>query len=512
LRPAKLQKEPAIYTKRVLFIQQLRKSMVPLNEQVKKDADASVKCLVLSENQLNKLAIDEESKTAVSHKTVYENVLKQRLVALKKMGLAAWVKERKEAMALESPVKSTKEPPKPVDTGLSPHEEITFLSQLTFPQKGLDAHGYITHLPTDAELQNTLQALASADYWEVCDRCNTRFQVFPDRREEDGALTTGGKCQHHWGKKIFPRKAKNTMPGPTRYTCCNEPLGSPGCSTYDTHVFRVSDPKRLSTIMPFIETPENEEVDPHSAVCFDCEMGYTTSGLELLRLTAVSWPSHKPILDILVRPLGHILDVNTRFSGISTDQYFNAKPHDPANPIFNPTDLRIVDSPYLARDQFLKHVSPSTPLIGHALENDLNSIRLIHPLFIDTVFLYPHPAGLPIRNSLKNLAKRHLDWDIQQGGAAGHDSFEDARATGELVRFKVAQRWKMLKIDGWTIGEEGVCPPVPAGEPPPLPEVPPPSEPSTGEKRKFEQDEGIDGGEEQEPVTKKRTDASRMSF
>jgi hypothetical protein len=60
-----------------------------------------------------------------------------------------------------------------------------------------------------------------------------------------------------------------------------------------------------------------------------------------------------------------------------------------------------------------------------------------------------------------------LDEEIQQGGASGHDSYEDARTTGELVRFKIKEKWKVMKHDGWTVGEVAVYPPVPTGTPPP---------------------------------------------
>ena len=70
---------------------------------------------------------------------------------------------------------------------------------------------------------------------------------------------------------------------------------------------------------------------------------------------------------------------------------------------------------------------------------------------IDTVLLYPHPRGLPLRYGLKHLAKLYLDRDIQMGGNRGHDSKEDALATGDLVRFKVAEKAKILKRAGWTM-------------------------------------------------------------
>lgn len=46
------------------------------------------------------------------------------------------------------------------------------------------------------------------------------------------------------------------------------------------------------------------------------------------------------------------------------------------------------------------------------------------------------------------------------GGAAGHDSLEDARATGELVRWKVKAEWRRLKGEGWEVGVGGFVPPM----------------------------------------------------
>ncbi|KAF2648321.1 hypothetical protein K491DRAFT_699005 [Lophiostoma macrostomum CBS 122681] len=485
LTPRKLSKEPAGFTKRMALLKLLRQYMAALNNKVQNGKTK------LTDNQLNKLAVDEEEQTAVQNKTVYENVLKQRLVTLKKMDVSTWTKEREDAIAKEKGDLPAEEKPKPVESGLTPEQEVQFLSRLTADPVDLclDKHGYVIQKPTDAEIEETEEALKLADFYEVCERCKTRFQAFPDRRLEDGALTTQGKCTHHWGRKEFPKRQD------AKYTCCHEPIGSPGCVVGDTHVFKVSEAKRLSAIMPFIETPENEDVSLNTAVCFDCEMSYTTRGLELIRLTALAWPSHKPVLDVLVRPLGHVLDLNTRFSGVTRAQFLNAKPHDPANPVFDSNDLRIVGTPHRARALFCQLISPKTPVLGHAIDNDLNTIRLIHPTIIDTVLLYPHPAGLPIRNGLRSLAQRYLGLKIQQAGADGHDSHEDARATGELVRLKVAKEWRKLRTDGWQWHEGTPIPPPPVG--------PPPTDPVPGEKRKRDDLDDVEDGEDDRPVAKK---------
>ncbi|KAF1927639.1 uncharacterized protein M421DRAFT_172025 [Didymella exigua CBS 183.55] len=511
LLPRKLVKEPALFTRRLGLLKMLHGFMKPLNDKIAKAVKPEIKALHMDANQLNKLAVDEEERIAIANPGVYENVLKQRLLKVKKMTPEGWVKERFDALAKEKGLPPKKTPPKKVDTGLTPKGEVSVLSTLICPQDGLDKHGYVTALPTTKQLEEARSAQASADFWEVCDRCNTRFQVFPERREEDGALTTGGQCTHHWGRKVYPKRSKNAGPEPTTYSCCHESVGSPGCTTSDTHVYKISDPKRLSLVMPFIETLENDEAPADTAICFDCEMGYTTHGLELMRLTAIAWPTHKPLVDVLVRPIGHLLDVNTRFSGITVEQFLSAKPYDPADPKPRRNDIRIVESPYVARDLFLAHVTTTTPVLGHALENDLNTLRIIHPNIIDTVLLFPHRRGLPLRHGLRALAKEKLDIDIQQAGAAGHDSYEDARTTGELIRFKVAEKWKQLKHDGWELRDGGVFPPMPPGAPPSqapaaLPMMPPApmailGAKSAGKRKLDEEDAAAATGEE--PPAKK---------
>ncbi|KAK7185278.1 hypothetical protein DPSP01_000923 [Paraphaeosphaeria sporulosa] len=495
LFPRKLRNEPMPLAARLVRLKMLHDCMAPFNTKLLAAKSPSTKALHLSANQLRKLAVDEEAQIAIEHGLLYDNIIKRRIHAYKKMTQEEWVKSRREAVAKERGAVSKKEIPKKVETGMTLKEEVSFLSTLIAPQATLEAHGFITKKPTDDEVEDCRQTQAITDFWEVCDRCGTRFQAFPERREKDGALTTGGKCRYHWGRKSWPKRERGKDLEPAKYSCCNEAVGSEGCTESDTHVYKFTDVKRMSLVMPFIETPENDEVEPQTAVCFDCEMGYTTQGFEVLRLTVISWPSHRPLIDVLVRPLGLVLDLNTQWSGVTMDQFLNAKPYDPANPKPKRTDLRIVESPYAARKLFLDHVSPTTPILGHALENDLNVIRLIHPTIVDTVILYPTKSGLPYRHSLKTLAKQWLDINIQQGGASGHDSYEDARTTGELVRSTVGHRWNKLKDEGWTLREDGVYPPLPVGlPPPPAPAapsmIPPPKTISandgTAAKRKLE--------------------------
>ncbi|KAL8676335.1 MAG: hypothetical protein Q9186_007141 [Xanthomendoza sp. 1 TL-2023] len=455
LNPRMLLNPPVSHPIRLRLLTMLHEQMTRLNDEVKKSDDASKATLTLSDAELITQALDEESQTARKSPTVYQNVIKSRIMVLKKMKLAVWKDERSKKVAERLPkgVSGEKGLPKPIETGLTPAEETIFVPRLAAQQEGLNNHGYVTTIPTEPELETARKGVESAQGWEQCDRCSTRFQVFPGRREEDGALTSGGQCTYHWAKPRRPDTVKGENKSrDAKYACCDETVGvSTGCTKAPSHVFKISDPKRLALIMPFETTPASDRADGPGAVCFDCEMGYSTCGMELIRLTATAWPDGREILDVLVRPLGEVLDLNSRFSGVWPDDYANAV-HDDKTAQQMTDDgkprLQIVNSPFKARKLLFELLGPDTPLIGHALENDLNAVRILHPTIVDTALLYPHPRGLPLRFGLKMLMKKHLDRDIQMAGSQGHDSKEDARAAGDLVRYRIGEMWRKMKGEG----------------------------------------------------------------
>ena len=424
------------------------------------------------------MALDEEEKVATQNPKIYSNIVKLRIVALQKMKLEDWktlvLEDFAQRHGFPEPAVSTVSKALPsLNTGLTAAQELAILPHMVTSTTGLEKYGYITSAPTTLEIAQTRESLEAAKGWEECDRCTTRFQVFPGRRASDGALTTGGKCMYHPSRPQRPQKAKTdaiTGGKAAFYPCCNETVGATvGCTEAATHVFKASEAKRLADVLQFEKTPDADLADVpekgekrkgKTPVAFDCEMGYTTRGMELIRLTATAWPSGATLLDILVRPIGEVLDLNSRFSGVWPQHFADAVPDNsttaiPELPSNSDQDqpakiLPVVPSPSAARSLLFTLLNPSTPLIGHALDNDLNATRIIHPTIVDTVLLFKHPRGLPMRFGLKMLSKKYLEWEIQMGGERGHDSAEDARASGELVRWKVREKWMAMKTKGWT--------------------------------------------------------------
>ncbi|KAH8893484.1 hypothetical protein GQ53DRAFT_745719 [Thozetella sp. PMI_491] len=517
LNPRHLASSPATHEFRHKVLKLLHDQFVRLNEEAKKAAgkdQEKLRATVRSPQQLIWLALDEEERAATDRPSIYSNVIRNRVVEHKKMGAEAWMAEREreylarkeqqsgdkksitasktttgEARSLDktmAPTHSTPQlgPPVVVKTGLTQDQELEVLKRMMItPASEHPKLGYVTSVPTKEEVAAARLGQEAAKGYEECDRCKSRFQVFPGRREEDGALASGGKCTHHPGKAYVPEKA----PGergmvPKRWRCCGEAAGdSAGCQQGSTHVFKFTSPARLASVLPFVETPANPNAALGRAVAFDCEMGYTVYGMELIRLTATSWPDGALLVDVLVRPLGEILDLNSRYSGVWPEDIVNAQPYKADSAYGKTADvahskaasasaqlsrgLRIVPSPAAARDLLFSYIAPSTPLIGHGLENDLNAVRIVHPTLVDTVTLFPHPRGLPMRFGLKVLMERHLNKRIQVDTDAsgkpvlGHDSAEDARAAGELVLLAVANKWDGMRREGWTLVNSQLVPP-----------------------------------------------------
>ncbi|KAK3392195.1 hypothetical protein B0T20DRAFT_362456 [Sordaria brevicollis] len=525
---------PATFEFRFRALTMLHEQFVRLNKEVEKAAgkDAESKKLVLTTQELIWLSLDKEEKLAMENPSVYNMVIKNTIMGYKKMKPEQWkaerlaeIKKEEERKAAATDATSKKQallgPPREINTGLTPKEEVAFLPYMLTSISELAQHGYVPKPPSEEEIKKAREGVEAAMGWETCDRCTQRFQVFPGRREEDGALTTGGPCTYHWGKLLYPERNPNsasTGQQERTYRCCKQTAGdSTGCTSSANHVFVVKSPARLATIVPFMETPVNPSVPEDRAVCFDCEMCYTVHGLELVRVTAVDWPNGKELLDILVRPMGEILDLNSRFSGVWPEDIANAeawKPVAPLDPSSSssssslPTPpapqpgqrkiLKMVPSLSVARDLLFSLISPTTPLIGHGLENDLNAMRICHPTLIDTVLLFPHKRLLPYRHGLKMLMERYLNKAIQVepdaddgvagGKLLGHDSAEDARAAGELVRYQVEKRWARMRREGWTLVNGVFVAPVSMG-------VKGAKSPGSGTKTKRKTRDGTEEGE-----------------
>ena len=85
-------------------------------------------------------------------------------------------------------------------------------------------------------------------------------------------------------------------------------------------------------------------------------------------------------------------DYNTRFSGIRPEHLERAT-HDLAG----------------IRERLHALMDADSILVGHALENDLKTLRIIHHRCVDTALLFPHGSGAPYRKALRDLCVLFLD-------------------------------------------------------------------------------------------------------
>ncbi|XP_075739853.1 uncharacterized protein LOC119186219 [Rhipicephalus microplus] len=243
-----------------------------------------------------------------------------------------------------------------------------------------------------------------------CSRCGATFSL-----TEDGDYVRPEECVHHWGR-LWKKRIAGALE--SRYSCCEGDGESDGCCVAKGHVHEGPEPSQLTGFVSTLAKSPPPGGGCPGVYALDCEMCYTSEGVELTRVTVVGWDL-RPVYEKLVKPRGQILDYNTRFSGLTEEDMVGGK-----------TNLRDVQAALLAR------FSADTILLGHSLDSDLRALRLIHETVVDTAAVFPHRRGLPYKRALRTLMAEHLS-KIIQNGVDGHDSQEDAAACMELMLWKV---------------------------------------------------------------------------
>lgn len=246
-----------------------------------------------------------------------------------------------------------------------------------------------------------------------CARCSKLYLV-----DRDGFPLYPEDCVYH------PLR-KRTFRGESIYLCCK---GSDdmGCATSNTHVCDTPQDSDWEGFQTTLEPSREDDIRSYAVYALDCEMCYTTKGLELTRVTIVDTDC-KTVYESLVKPLNPIVDYNTRFSGITKEQ-------------MDKTSTSILQ----VQANILHLCNSKTILIGHSLESDMKALKIVHSNIIDTAVLFPHKLGLPHKRALRALASDYLK-KIIQNDISGHDSAEDALTCMELIKWKVKED---LKVKG----------------------------------------------------------------
>lgn len=390
LRPVDLANQPAKFQDRYKVVHKLHEELVRLkgNKYAKK---------------LVKLAVMLEAKVAKSSKTAQTyrftvNVLIRDLINHKGnineisiAGKPLIPGKQKAIRGVDGPILE------------DVNKIMEALNDLLLTPEQMEKNSYITRQQIEDFNLEFLNKVTFESKYVDCFRCKMKFQRSDIKKEV--------MCKYHPSKKQYNFEGKFYD-----YPCCGETSLSVspqrlGCKVFKHHVFKDEGYTLLSKISPFSDTKNINGLS--NVISIDCEMGFTTLGYEMIRLTMVDFFTNRVLFDKITRPLGEVLDLNSEYSGVHEIKDSDSIPYDDAmKEILNKN-----------------MINKNTILIGHGFENDLNVMRLIHDKCIDTAVMFLRKGTY--KQALKDLAFKMLGVKIQTGE---HDSAIDAITTMNIVK------------------------------------------------------------------------------
>ncbi|XP_050071823.1 RNA exonuclease 1 homolog [Anopheles maculipalpis] len=355
---------------------------------------------LLTINKLRKEALETGNEAADKNKTVSHDVI----LAGKMVHNISWSVNKKLKTEVKTSAYTIDNAPGTVAYKMI-HE-----CRLTEDQLRSNGFPRATDVPGKAKIYTPRPSRPPNEIERYCSRCSKVFNL--DTYDEPQV----DACNYHPKSTCYRRGFADNL-----HNCCQQPSGTPGCMYANYHVSSFMDYDDLSGFVKTIEPAEDYQPSKKDVFALDCEMCYTTGGLELTRVTVVDI-NEKTVYDTLVKPLNRVVDYNTRFSGITEDMLRKTT-----------TTLHNVQAVLLSM------FNSETILIGHSLESDFKALKLIHDVVVDTSVLYPHKMGPPKKRALKTLCIENLKKIIQENDA-GHDSAEDSVVCIQLIKHYLRNR------------------------------------------------------------------------
>jgi DNA polymerase III epsilon subunit-like protein len=235
---------------------------------------------------------------------------------------------------------------------LYPEDGLALLEYCVLPAHVMQAYPFVTEPLSLDQLQGK----------QRCAKCQKlpRYigkSLVPPRKDTDMLY-----CRFHPGYKL------NKL-----WTCCQQHVSTPACSGSKQHSVQNLTESELRALQ-FHTTPQHATKDARLVIAMDCEMGTAANGdNELIRVSVIDFFTGAVLLDKLVFPLVPMAHYNTKYSGVSRSDMETARRKN-----------QCLRGTTAARDAVMRFIGRQTIVIGHAVHNDLSSLRCIHHRIIDT--------------------------------------------------------------------------------------------------------------------------------
>lgn len=217
---------------------------------------------------------------------------------------------------------------------------------------------------------------------------------------------------------MFALQSQGTKP--RLFSCCS--TRSEGCVFALVHDYRnTRDTDRYKT---FKSTPASLiSRQKFRAVVLDCEMAGVAGGTdEAVSICAVDYLTGGVLLNKLVCPTGKVFSWRSGIHGITKVAMSAA--------VANGEALAGWQD---ARQEVWKLIDDSTILVGHALQYDLDVLRIVHHRVVDSAILAQNAVGLTRQWGLHALCTQLLHKEIRENDRGLHDCLEDVLATREVA-------------------------------------------------------------------------------